>query len=112
MLNVDKTHWTVCHTHKVRWSIGSNLFSGWRNKTEEDWERNSKLLSAYEDVAPFLYPYDDNDGSADSTTHKQLGSPVGRQAQQAGGEPPRLGGLDGEPAACSVGNGTSRKARG
>lgn len=56
----------VCHTHKVRWSFGSNLFSGWHKETEEDWERNSKLLSAYENVAPFLYPFDDDDGSDDS----------------------------------------------
>ncbi|MGO6706004.1 hypothetical protein [Rhizobium leguminosarum] len=97
MLNVGKTHWTVCHTHKVRWSIGTNLFSGWRYETEEDWERNSKLLSAYEDVAPFFYPHDDDDdGGGDSNPHKQLGSPVGEQPQQTGGEPSHLEGMDGE----------------
>ncbi|MGO6798374.1 hypothetical protein ACCT24_34955 [Rhizobium ruizarguesonis] len=71
MLNVGKTHWTVCHTHNVRWSIGTNLFSGWRHETEEDWERNSKLLSTYEDVAPFFYPHDDDEDGDDGNAHKR-----------------------------------------
>jgi hypothetical protein len=27
LYNVSKEHWFVCHTHKVRWTIGSNIFS-------------------------------------------------------------------------------------
>ncbi len=55
ILNVRKTHWTVCHTHKACWSIGTNLFSSWRNETEEDWDMNYKLLSTYDVVEPFCY---------------------------------------------------------
>lgn len=56
MFNVEGTHWTVCHAHKVRWSVGFNLFSGWRDETEEKWEENSRLLSTYEEVAPYILP--------------------------------------------------------
>jgi RecA-family ATPase len=27
-----RSHWFVCHEHKVKWCVGSNLFSGWRAK--------------------------------------------------------------------------------
>jgi len=56
MLNVGPKHWVVCHTHKVRWCRGTNLFSCWRDETEEDWEKNNKLLSTYEMVMPFCNP--------------------------------------------------------
>lgn len=34
--NVGKTHLFYCSEHKTKWSPGSNLFSGWRDETEED----------------------------------------------------------------------------
>jgi hypothetical protein len=55
-LNVHKTHWTVCHEHMVRWSIGTNLFSSWRDETSEIWWQNEQLLSTYWEVEPFFYP--------------------------------------------------------
>lgn len=53
-LNVGRTHWMVCHKHRVRWCIGSNLFSVWRYESEEDWERNARLLDRYKEVEPLM----------------------------------------------------------
>lgn len=33
--NAGKSHWFLCHEHRVRWCVGSNLFSSWRHETEE-----------------------------------------------------------------------------
>ena len=50
-LNVKRDHHFVCHQHKKRWWIGSNLFSGWRDETEEKWERNAQLLEHYVEIS-------------------------------------------------------------
>jgi hypothetical protein len=44
-LNVHKTHWFICETHKTCWCIGSNLFSSWKDENEETWKKNDKMLS-------------------------------------------------------------------
>jgi hypothetical protein len=49
-LNYGRDHWFVCHKHKVRWYVGSNLFSSWREEDEESWNENAKLLSTYREV--------------------------------------------------------------
>ena len=57
-LNVERTHWGVCHTHKTCWSIGSNLFSSWRYETEQQWiENHNKLLDyrGVESIGTALY---------------------------------------------------------
>ena len=48
-LNIFKNHWFYCSKHKKRWLAGYNLFSGWYGETEEDWSRNEKILSEYEE---------------------------------------------------------------
>jgi hypothetical protein len=35
-LNVGRSHWFYCKEHKVKWCIGWNLFSTWRDQTEEE----------------------------------------------------------------------------
>lgn len=35
-INIGKGHWFYCREHKVRWFVGSNLFSSWRDETEEE----------------------------------------------------------------------------
>lgn len=60
-LNIHRRHWAVCHQHKACWSIGSNLFSRWRDENEEIWAKNEELLNPYEVVEPIfpkkpLYP--------------------------------------------------------
>lgn len=51
-LNVGREHWFVCHAHRTCWHIGSNLFSGWREQNEVEWQRNAALLATYRTVAP------------------------------------------------------------
>jgi hypothetical protein len=46
-LNIGKHHFFVCHQHKSAWSVGWNLFSSWREETEEDWKKNEELLNEY-----------------------------------------------------------------
>ena len=58
MLNVGRDHWIICHRHKTRWSPGSNLYSGWRHETEDDWVHNRAVLAGYTAVEP-VYPRPD-----------------------------------------------------
>jgi hypothetical protein len=50
-LNVGRTHWFVCHAHRVRWNIGSNLFSSWRFEDGSTWDRNWNLIHTYREVS-------------------------------------------------------------
>ncbi len=56
-LNVNRAHWFICHKHKARWNVGSNLFSGWRNENEDIWQENEKLLLTYAEVDPWSPRY-------------------------------------------------------
>ncbi len=33
-INIGRSHWYYCKKHKVKWCVGSNLFSYWRDQTE------------------------------------------------------------------------------
>lgn len=57
ILNVHASHYMVCHTHKLFWCLGSNLFSGWKEEPESEWRKNWELLQDYGEVAePFFWP--------------------------------------------------------
>ena len=47
-LNVNRSHWFVCHKHKIAWNVGDNLFSAWRREDEATWQENDKLLRTYQ----------------------------------------------------------------
>jgi hypothetical protein len=51
-VNVGRSHFFVCDVHRTFWWIGSNLFSSWRDETEEDWRRNAALLDTCREVEP------------------------------------------------------------
>ena len=51
-LNIRRSHWFVCHTHRAKWCVGSNLFSGWRTESRFDWQRNSERIRGYREVEP------------------------------------------------------------
>jgi hypothetical protein len=55
-LNVHKNHWFFCDEHQTRWHAGWNLFSGWREETEEEWDLNAMQLSGYNEVEPYIHP--------------------------------------------------------
>ena len=49
-LNVGRSHWFVCHEHKLKWWVGANLFSSWKQETPRRWHRNWERLHGYEEV--------------------------------------------------------------
>jgi hypothetical protein len=46
--NAGRAHWFVCHEHKVRWTCGTNLFSGWRDETEAEQREKWRRIEDYE----------------------------------------------------------------
>ena len=51
-LNIGSRHWFVCHAHRVRWCVGSNLFSSWRDETKEQWQANADRIEDYQEIEP------------------------------------------------------------
>ncbi len=49
-VNVGRSHWFICREHKKKWCVGSNLFSGWRHESEEDWRKNAAEIADFEEV--------------------------------------------------------------
>jgi hypothetical protein len=56
-LNIRKSHYGVCETHKVYWPIGSGLFSSWYEEDQEVWDKNAKMLEGFTQIKP-IYPAD------------------------------------------------------
>ena len=54
--NVGRDHWSVCHRHKTKWNLGSNIFSSWRDESEEVWLKNEYRLANYRTVEPYFDP--------------------------------------------------------
>jgi hypothetical protein len=52
--SVGRDHWYVCHTHRTKWYIGSNLFSCWRGMSEQCVLANAYMLAGYRKVEPWL----------------------------------------------------------
>jgi hypothetical protein len=52
--SVERDDWYVCHTHRTKWLIGSNLFSSWRDMREQDFLANAYRLAGYREVKPWL----------------------------------------------------------
>jgi hypothetical protein len=46
-LNIGPDHWFVCHDHKTKWCVGSNLFDSWREQDETMWRDNQRKLADY-----------------------------------------------------------------
>ncbi|MBL0935529.1 MAG: hypothetical protein IBJ07_12365 [Rhizobiaceae bacterium] len=52
--NVGRVHWCYCPEHEVRWCVGENLISSWRDEDESIWQRNVNMLEGFPDVEPLL----------------------------------------------------------
>jgi hypothetical protein len=50
VLNIGDDYWVVCHDHKTKWWIGSNIFCGWRFDHEGMWRENQERLATYDAV--------------------------------------------------------------
>ena len=48
--NIGPDHWAACFICKVRWCIGSNLWSGWRWMDEAEFKENYELLDDFQDA--------------------------------------------------------------
>jgi hypothetical protein len=55
-LNVGANHWLVCLDHEVRWRVGANLFSDWKDETEDIHQVNAEFLSTFRVVEPYYRP--------------------------------------------------------
>jgi hypothetical protein len=53
-LSVGPGQWFVCHRHRVKWFVGSNLFSGWKEQDEQHRLANYYKLAGYRDVEPWF----------------------------------------------------------
>ena len=60
-MNVWRSHWFVCDTHKTKWCAGANIFSSWMEGSQQDWECNAKSLGNYEEVDPLPIVPDDEE---------------------------------------------------
>ena len=49
-----RTHWHLCHRHRVRWSCSVNPHSDLRSEPEEDWRSNWERICHYREVVPFV----------------------------------------------------------
>jgi len=52
--SVGPDHWQVCHIHRTKWLIGSNLFSCWHDLSEQQVFANAYMLAGYREVEPWL----------------------------------------------------------
>jgi hypothetical protein len=52
--NVGRSHWFFCKAHKTKWCIGANLFSSWRDETEDEQRRayDEIGMGEYTEVEP------------------------------------------------------------
>jgi hypothetical protein len=57
-LNVGRSHWFFCKEHEKKWWAGANLFSGWREETEDEQRREYEAvgLGRFEEVVPYHRP--------------------------------------------------------
>ena len=50
MLNAGRSHWLICRAHGVKWNIGANLFSGWRDESEDERRLSAAILAGLRNV--------------------------------------------------------------
>lgn len=76
-MNYHKTNLACCLKHKVFWVVGGNLFSSWRNESEDDWHRNKARIAGCVQVSPFCEPEPNVDSESMVTA-----SPNGKRSTQ------------------------------
>lgn len=50
IMNIGRVHWGYCQDCMVKEALGENLFSGWREQTQESWDANEKFLAGFKDL--------------------------------------------------------------
>jgi len=51
--NIGREHWGFCDPCRIKWCIGENLFSGWREQSDEVFEENWEFLKDFEDLTVY-----------------------------------------------------------
>ena len=51
-LNIGRGHWMVCDKCELKWFIGENLFSSWREENEDIWKANADRIKDYRELDP------------------------------------------------------------
>ncbi len=51
--NIGRQHWAYCEACCVKFMVGENLFSSWREQSEEDWKKNREFLEDFEDLTVY-----------------------------------------------------------
>jgi hypothetical protein len=54
--NVGRSHWFYCKEHKKKWCAGANLFSDWRDQSEDEQRQQYDAigLGEFEEVEPYF----------------------------------------------------------
>jgi hypothetical protein len=52
--------WFICKAHRMKWIVGSGLFSSWQYMSDESLLRQKYLLADFQTVEPFFYPREDD----------------------------------------------------
>ncbi len=57
-INVGRSHYFFCKEHRVKWCVGANLFSSWRDETEAEQRRiyDEIGLGEFEKIEPLGVP--------------------------------------------------------
>ena len=48
--NAGRTHIGVCHQHRIGWRLGANLFSSWKDETEQQQRERYREIEDYRRV--------------------------------------------------------------
>jgi hypothetical protein len=56
LYNQCDVHWFVCHTHKVRWTIGRNILSGWHDEAAQEQCERWTVVADYKDIKDAYLP--------------------------------------------------------
>lgn len=51
--NIGRQHWAYCEGCHLKFVVGENLFSSWREQTEEEWKKNWEFLKDFEDLTVY-----------------------------------------------------------
>ena len=96
-LNARWNHWFVCEEHRVRWYAGSNLFSSWKDETEDEQREAWAKVEDYSDVSGKQlpegnWPSDPEDRAKELADHREkiwnwpMGTPASPRARRGSDE--------------------------
>lgn len=52
IVDMGHEHWAICHEDRVRWCLGSGLFSAWQDRSPVDQLEAELAILEYDEVEP------------------------------------------------------------